>query len=107
MITVTVIPQCEANLYGKMVKKEIELRKRNIGTLHASGGKKRNEEKWSHVKYDGWIRFSGSLAGSVIAVIRSRKAEAEGDLLTSFIGFVHRHFSDDIIGINITYSGEG
>lgn len=107
MITITVTSHGETNLYGRMIKKEIELRKRNIGTLHAKGAKKKNEEKWVHSKYDGWIRFSGSLGGALVAVIRSRNPDAEGDLMTSFIGFVHRHFSEDIIGISITYSGEG
>ena len=103
MITLAITPLREANLYGKLVKKEVELRKRKIGTLHAKGGKKRNDEKWTHVKYDGWIRFSGSLSGTVIAVVRSRKAEAEGDLLASFLSFLHRHFHDSLANINIVY----
>jgi hypothetical protein len=102
-----VTPRDEANLYGMLVKKEVALRKRNQGTLHAKGGKKRNEEKWTHTKYDGWIRFSGSLGGTLVTVIRSRKVEAEGDLLASFLGFLDRHFRNEIASINIQYDGEG
>jgi hypothetical protein len=106
MITVTITTVGEAKLYGMLVKKEVELRRRKQGTLHAKGGKKRNEAKWTHRTYDGWIRFKGSLGGAVVAVIRSKKWESEGDLLSSFVGFIHRHFHEEIIGINITYGGD-
>ncbi len=107
MITVTVTPRDEANLYGLLVRKELILRKRNQGTLHARGGKKRNEEKWIHTKYDGWIRFSGSLGGTLVAVVLSRKAEAEGDLAMSFLGFLDRHFRNEIAAISLSYGLEG
>ena len=106
MITLTITTAGEANLYGKLVKKEVELRNRNTGTLHAKGAKKRNEAKWTHKTYDGWIRFSGSLGGAVVAVIRSKNSPAEGDLLTSFVGFLHRHFREDILSMSITYGTE-
>lgn len=103
MITIIITPRDEQNLYGLLVKKEVALRRRNQGTLHVKGGKKRNDEKWVHTKYDGWIRFSGSLCGVVVAIIRSKKSESEGDLLASFVGFLHRHFREEIQGIGITY----
>lgn len=106
MITVVITPLEQVNLHGMLVKKELDLRRRNTGTLHAKGSKKRNDEKWTHVKYDGWIRFSGSLAGTVVAVIRSKKPEAEGDLLATFLSFLHRHFSGTIASINVIYAIE-
>jgi hypothetical protein len=44
------------------------------------------------------------LGGTVVAVIRSKKVEAEGDLLGSFLSFLHRHFHDEILGINVVYN---
>ena len=66
MIKVTINPKTRENLYGLMVQKEVSLRKRNLGTLHRSGKKKKGEDKWIHSKYNGWIRFQKGLGGVVV-----------------------------------------
>ncbi|GJQ27841.1 MAG: hypothetical protein HBSAPP02_28730 [Phycisphaerae bacterium] len=103
MIKVTVIPRKENNLYGGLVKKELELRRRNQGTLHRALGKKAGEERWRHERYKGWINLQKCLGGVVVAVVRSKAADQEWQLLSSFVGFLDRHFRDHISSINLTY----
>jgi hypothetical protein len=106
MIRVTVTPKDDANIYGLMVKKEVQLRQKNQGTLHRKGGKKRGEEKWVHNSYAGWIRFEKSLGGVAVALVQSKTPDAEWQLLSSLIGFLDRHFRGDIGAVNISYPNE-
>lgn len=103
MIKVAVIPQHKANIYSLLVQKELSLRKANQGTLHRSGGKKKNEDKWVHNTYHGWIRFQHCLGGTMVALVQAKNADEEWQLLTSFIGFLDRHFRDSIANINLSY----
>lgn len=104
MIKLTVTPQHDQKIYSLLIKKEIELRRSNKGTLHAAGPKKKREAKWTHSSYKGWIRFQQSLAGMLVAVVQSKDSKTEWQLLTSFIGFLDRHFRDDISSITLQYS---
>jgi hypothetical protein len=106
MIKLTVTPQHDHNIYSLLIKKELALRQSNQGTLHASGPKKKLEAKWTHATYKGWIRFQQSLAGVLVAVVQSKDASAEWQLLTSFIGFLDRHFRDEISSITLQYSAQ-
>jgi hypothetical protein len=103
MITITVNPLGRQNIYSLMVQKEIELRKRNTGTLHRLGSKKKSEDKWVHSSYQGWIRFEKCLGGVVVAQVQAKDGSAEWQLLTSFLGFLDRHFRENISNINLNY----
>jgi len=100
MIKVTVTPKSRENIYGLMFQKERSLRKRNTGTLHRYGPKKKDEDKWRHNSFSGWVKFQKCLGGVVVAVIQSKDHDAEWQLLTSFIGF---HFRESISNISLTY----
>ena len=88
MIRITVTPKEATNIYSLLVKKEVELRRRNIGTLHRTGAKKRGEDRWKHESYFGWIRFQECLGGMAVALVQSKSPDQEWQLLTSFIGFL-------------------
>ena len=103
MIKVTIIPKEGGNIYSLLVKKELALRNKNQGTLHRAGSKKKGEDKWTHTTYPGWVRFQSSLGGVTVALVQSKNAEAEWQLLSSFIGFLDRHFRDNISNISLTY----
>jgi hypothetical protein len=107
LIRVTVVPRSHEKLYGLLVKKEIALRNKNQGTLHRSGGRKKWETKWVHKTFRGWIRFQESLGGMTVVLVRARNRADEWQLLTSFIGFLHRHFSDSISTITISLDPDG
>ena len=103
MIKVTINPKTRENLYGLMVQKEVSLRKRNLATLHRSVKKKQGEDKWTHITYNGWIRFQKGLGGVVVAIVQAINPDQEWQLLSSLIGFLDRYFRDSIGNINIGY----
>lgn len=103
MITVTITPRAGDNLYSLLKRKELSLRRKKQGTLHASGPRRLGKEKWSHSSYKGWIQFQQCLGGVLVAQVQSRDADSEWQLLSSFVGFLDRHFRADISSISLTY----
>lgn len=104
---IQIIPKSDIRLFGRIVKKEIELYKKNQGTFYRSGPKKKDHAKWSHKKYDGWITIERSNGEVVVAEIQS-KAQSGGEwkLFHAFLGWLDRHFDEDISAINIQYRGK-
>lgn len=96
MIKITVIPVNNKNLYGLMVSKELDLRKRNTGTFHRTGKKKKDKDTWFHSTKDGWVRFQRSLGEVLVVSVQSKNPDKEWELLTAFIGFLYRHFNKQI-----------
>jgi hypothetical protein len=103
MIRLTAIPRSRSNLYRLLIAKEIELRRRGRGTLHRSGPKKRGREKWTHATYPGWINLQRGVDGTLAAIVHSKAADAEWQLLTSVIGFLDRHFRSELSSVTISY----
>ena len=103
MVRLTISPRSDENLYGMLVKKELALRKKNQGTLHRYGPKKKDEEKWGHTSKNGWIRFQRCLGQVIVASIQARDETEEWEVLNSFIGFLYRHFRASIATILISY----
>ena len=106
MIKVIVTPRTDGDIYALLVKKEVELRKINRGTLHRTGPKRKDKEKWIHTSYNGWIQFQRCIGGVMVALIQARNRQEEWQLLTSFIRFLDRHFRDELSGINLHYREE-
>lgn len=106
MITVTITPQNTENIYSLLKKKELALRRKNQGTLHASGTRRVGKEKWSHSTYKGWVQFQQCLGGVLVAQVQSRDSDSEWQLLTSFVGFLDRHFRKSISSISLNYANE-
>jgi hypothetical protein len=103
MIRVTVISKLGINLYSLLTNKEVALRRKKQGTLHRSGNKKAGTEKWTHKSYVGWITLQRCIGGTLAAVVQSKAPQEEWQLLTSFVGFLDRHFRDHITTITICY----
>lgn len=101
---IQIIPRKGVRLFGQLVKKEIELSRKNQGTFYRSKTKESNQAKWSHVRHKGWITMKRS-AGEVVTVV-AKSVSKSGDqwqLLHALIGFVDRHFAKDILAINLQY----
>ena len=107
MIRVTVSPREGDNLYRLLTHKEIELRKKNQGTLHRIGGRKAGVEKWRHSTYAGRIKLQRCIGGTLAAIVQSKAPDAEWQLLTSLIGFLDRHFREQISSVTISYDTTG
>src|SRR5262249_22449174 len=98
-----VIPRDDFNLYGAMVDKEIELSKNNRGTFFHSAPKAKDRAKWSHRRYAGWIKLARGMGEIVLIEVRSRKTEPEWQLMSALLGFLERHFAENVVAINIQY----
>ena len=106
MITVTIVPRDQENVYGLMIRKEVELRKANQGTFHRSAAKKAGQEKWDHAKFPGWVKLERCIGNVVVAIVQTKVPAQEWQLLSSFVGFLDRQFRDSIASITITYDAE-
>lgn len=102
MITLTITPKGDNDVYSLLTQKEKSLRGGNT-TLMRHGPKRKDKEKWVHASYKGWIQFQRCLGGVVVAQVKSRDPEATWQLLTSFIGYVERHFRGQIASINLQF----
>jgi hypothetical protein len=103
MINITILPKNNENIYGLMVKKELTLRKQKKGTLHRFGTRKKNEDRWTHNSYNGRIKLQRCIGGVMVAQVSAKNIKKEWQLLTSFVGFMDRHFRRSISNISIGY----
>jgi hypothetical protein len=101
---IQIIPSPGVRLFGKMVKKEIDLSRNGRGTFYRSGQKERDRTKWSHAKYKGWIKLQRTEGEAVAVEVRSRsQSDDEWQLLHAFIGWIDRHFGDQIEALHVHY----
>lgn len=103
MRQIQVVPNSTFRLYGAIVAKEVELAKKNRGTFHRSAAKEKDRAKWSHSSYPGWIRIARGMGEVVLIEVRSKKPDVEWQLMQAILGFLDRHFSDNIRTILIHY----
>jgi hypothetical protein len=91
-------PACK-NFYSLIKQKERELRQKGRGTLHRSG-----ENRWKHVSYPGFIDFYKANSSISIFELKSKSEKGnEWQLMHSFLGFLDRHFNEEIESITILY----
>ena len=89
-------------LFGAMIKKQAEIHRRGRGTFsRASGGKR--AARWTHVRYKGAIELKAGDETGVSARIRSSDHGDEARLMSSFLGWLDRHFGDRLSSVNIQY----
>ncbi len=99
-----IVPSQGFRLFGAMVSKEVELGKRNQGTFYRSAAKRKEQAKWSHKKYKGWINLERGSGEVVVVEIHSKTQAADGwQLFHAFLGWIDRHFGDKVAAINIQY----
>jgi hypothetical protein len=101
---IQIVPKEDERLYGLMVKKEIELSRKNKGSFYRSASKEHNRAKWTHKSYKGWIKLQRAEGEVVTVEIRSlSQSEDEWQIFHAFLGWLDRHFSDKIQSINVQY----
>jgi len=98
-----IVPRHGTRLYGAMIKKQAEIRRSGRGTFSRAGAKKRNAARWTHVRYKGSIDLNSGEADAVSARIKSSDRGDEARLLSSFLGWLDRHFGKEISSVNIQY----
>jgi hypothetical protein len=103
MKTIQIVPRASMRLYGAITRKQAEIRKRGRGTFSRVGVRRANAARWSHIRYRGSITLKGGASDAVTAEIRSPERGDEARLMSSFLGWLDRHFGDDIASVNIQY----
>lgn len=103
MIRVTVTPKGDYDVFSLLTRKELDLKRKKQGTLHRHGRRKAGRVKWIHASYPGWIQLHRSIGGIAVALVQSKTQDGGNLLLSSFIGFLDRHFSTYLATINISY----
>jgi hypothetical protein len=98
-----IVPRDGGSLYGAMIKKQAEIRRRGRGTFSRAGAKKRNAARWTHVRYKGSVSLEPGSADAVDVAIKSPERGDEARLLSSFLGWLDRHFGKHIASVNIEY----
>jgi len=101
MKIVQIVPRGKVRLLGAIVKKEADIRKKDRGTFYRAGRKKQNEAKWSHKRYKGSVSLRYGDGETVTAQVRS--PDQEWQMLSAFLGWLNRHFGDQVTAVNIEY----
>jgi hypothetical protein len=97
-----IVPRDGTGLYGAVIKKQAEIRKSGRGTfMRASTGKR--AARWTHVRYKGSLRLQPGPQSAVEVEIKSPERGDEARLLSSFLGWMDRHFGDRLSSVNIQY----
>jgi hypothetical protein len=99
-----VVPRDGTRLYGAMIRKQAEIRRNGRGTFSRARARKRNAARWTHVRYKGSINFEPGPSDAVDVAIRSPDRGDEARLLSSFLGWLDRHFGEQLSSIKIEYS---
>ena len=98
-----IVPRGGTHLYSAMIKRQAEIRRSGRGTFSRAGARKRNAARWTHVRYKGSINLEPGLLDAVEVAIKSPERGDEARLLSSFLGWLDRHFGDYLSTISIQY----
>ncbi len=98
-----IVPRRGISLYGAMIKKQAEIRRSGRGTFSRTGASKRKAARWTHVRYKGSVNLKAGSDDAVEAAIKSPERGDEARLLSSFLGWIDRHFGKQIASVNIQY----
>ena len=98
-----VISRDGTHLYGAMIRKQAEIRRHGRGTFLRARVRKRSTARWTHVRYKGSISFASGPSEAVEVAIQSPDRGDEARLLSSFLGWLDRHFGKQLSSIKIEY----
>jgi hypothetical protein len=98
-----VVPREGTRLYGAIIRKQAEIRRSGRGTFSRARARKRNAARWTHVRYKGSVNLEPGLSEAVEVAIASPERGDEARLLSSFLGWLDRHFGEQLSSINIQY----
>jgi hypothetical protein len=100
---IDIVPKERTKLYDALQKKEAAIRAAGRGTFFRTGRKLKNSAKWKHKAYSGEIALKRQPEHIVSARIRAGARTGEWQMMSAFLGFVDRHFGEDVATITIRY----
>jgi hypothetical protein len=86
-----------------MIKKQAEIHRNARGTFMRARARRRNTARWTHVRYKGSINFESVPPEALEITIQSPDRGDEARLLSSFLGWLDRHFGKQLLSIEIDY----
>jgi hypothetical protein len=86
-----------ASLKSLLNEKRRELRQRGRGTFRLKAG------RWVHTTYPGSIALEQKRDGELVATLRQRGPTVDWQLLNAFMGYLDRHFAEDIDTVTVEY----
>jgi len=100
-----IVPKPGFNLYGALVDREVQHRRKARGTFYRVGRKEKDQARWAHSTYPGWVKIARGMGEVVLAEIHTRaEPELEWRLFQAFLGFLDRHFRENLAAVNIQFS---
>jgi hypothetical protein len=102
-----IVPSDRTRLYSAMIRKQAEIRRSGRGTFSRARAHRRNGVRWTHVRYKGSINLEPGASEGVEAVIKSPDRGDEARLLSSFLGWLDRHFGEHLSSVSIKYRQAG
>jgi hypothetical protein len=97
-----IVPRDSTGLFGAVIKKQAEIRRGGRGTFMRASASRR-AARWTHVRYKGSVKLQAGLENAVEVEIKSPVPGDEARLLSSFLGWMDRHFGDRLSSVNIQY----
>ncbi len=101
MKIVQIMPRGKVRLYRAIVKKEASIRKNGRGTFFRAGRKTQRETTWKHRRYKGSVDLKPDAGERVTARVRS--PDQEWQMLSALLGWINRHFGDQVTEVSIQY----
>jgi len=102
-----IVPREGTRLYGAIIKKQAEIRRSGRGTFSRAKARKRKAARWTHIRYKGAVNLEPGLSEAVEVAITSPERGDEARLLSSFLGWLDRHFGEHLLAVNIKYRHAG
>jgi len=103
MKSLDIVPRRGAGLFGAIVKKQADIRKKGRGTFLRGRARSRGAARWTHLRYKGSLDLKPGEADAVSVRISSSDRGDEARLLSSFLGWLDRHFGKHISSVTIRY----
>lgn len=102
IVQVIAKPGC-TNFVSLVKQKQRELKQKKRGTFYPA-----KPNKWKHVSYAGYINLPKAHKHVTLFEVMPGPGEGKDwQLLHSFLGFLDRHFHDEIESITIFYRDQG
>jgi len=73
------------------------------GRFPGRGQESAKAARWTHLRYKGSVNLEPGLSEAVEVAITSPDRGDEARLLSSFLGWLDRHFGEQLSSINIQY----
>jgi hypothetical protein len=98
-----IVPRDGRRFFSDIVEKQADIRRNGRGTFSRTGPRRRSSARWTHAKFKGSVDLARGSSDVVTAKIKSRASGDESKLASAFLGWIDRHFGDELVAVTIHY----